>query len=124
VPSPKDQLHDVGDPVDASVNATPLGSQRVVGPGGRIWARIGDAVVTDCMAVAVAPLAPVTVRFTEYVPGVEYTWVGFCNDDTAPSPKDQLHDTGLPQTPVTVEILKLESVNDTVLYDVFEVKFA
>jgi hypothetical protein len=95
-PSPKFQLHDVGLPVDISVNwiACPA-----VGPAG---AYVNEEASTDTEATVMVLLAEsdpelvVASRLTIYSPALAKAWVGFFTELVAPSPKLQDQEVGLP----------------------------
>ena len=103
-PSPKSHDHDVGDPVEVSVNATATGAVPVVVEAEK--EAVGRrATTTTEPDAAVEPPVFAAVRVTEYVPSAVNVCDGFCAELVPPSPKSHDQDEGEP-----VEV----SVNDTV----------
>ena len=106
VPSPKDQDHDVGAPVERSVNETiwPTSGEE----GEKVKSAVGGEppppveTTTECMTGELEPLAFEEVSVTEYVLAEANTCDGFCNVDVllppdAGSPKFQDQDVGAPE---------------------------
>jgi hypothetical protein len=97
LPSPKDQSHDVGEPVDSSVNWTVRGAVPEVRDS--VNAATGVVPPTTMYPVMVVVFSPCefsSVNDTVYVPLFTYVLVGFSRVLVLPSPKLQLHDAGEP----------------------------
>ena len=93
-PSPKFHCHEVGLPIEVSVNATDC-------PGaGKAGLYVKDAVsAPPTVTVRVVLLEPeplVAVRVTVLDPAVVNAWLGFRDVLVPPSPKFHCHEVGLP----------------------------
>jgi hypothetical protein len=92
MPSPKSQLHAVGEFVDVSVNAAAEPTQAK--EGAAKLAAGGASNVSVLLAGVPAPHAFDATSATAYVPFAAYVCVGFCTVEVLPSPKSQLHAVG------------------------------
>ena len=95
LPLPKSHDHDVGLPVEVSVNCTANGAVPDVGDAVKL-ATTGMAWTVTVVVAEVAPPALDAVRVTVYVPALAYVVDGFCDVEVLPLPKSHDHDVGLP----------------------------
>jgi hypothetical protein len=103
LPSPKSQLHAVGEFADVSVNAAAEPTQT---KEGAVKLAVGGASnVSVLLASVPAPHAFDATRVTVYVLFAAYVCVGFCTVEVLPSPKSQ---------PQAVGVFVEASVKDTV----------
>jgi hypothetical protein len=105
-PSPNDHDHDVGDPVEVSVNDTASGARPEVveAVNDAVGAGTTGASTTTVVEALVEPPEFDAVRVTVYVPAAVNVCDGLCAELVPPSPNDHDHDVGDP-----VEV----SVNET-----------
>ena len=76
-------------PAPLPVNATVTGASPACGATLAAAESGPWTVMMSVLALAVAPLASVTIRLALLVPATEYVWLGFWLVEVAPSPKVQ-----------------------------------
>ena len=112
-PSPKLHDHDVGVPVDVSVNCT--GSPATGAVGLYANSAVSSASIVTVRVALFDPEVLVAVRVTTVDLAVVKVWVGFCTVEVDPSPKLHDHDVGVP-VEVSVNCTRCPATGDAGLY--------